>query len=87
MLKPENRLRVRAENDEGAPYYLLTNYRLVKETDNAQYSRDYEPFYEVRVGGEVVLSVFKWKGPPPALISVSQLFMSEGGHPALRARE
>lgn len=86
-LKPEDRLRVRAENDEGAPYYVLTNYRLVNETDNPQYSRDYEPFYEVRVGGEVVLSVFKWKGPPPALISVSQLFTSELGHSTLRARE
>jgi hypothetical protein len=66
MLKPEDRLRVRVGNDKRVPYYVLTNYRLVKDTDNAQYGRDYELFYEVRVGGEVVLSVFKWKGATSA---------------------
>jgi hypothetical protein len=66
MLKREDRWRVRVGNDKRVPYYVLTNYRLVKDTDNAQYGREYELFYEMRVGGEVVLSVFKWKGPPPA---------------------
>ena len=66
ILKPEDRRRLRIESDKRVPYYLLSNYRLVKDTDNAKYSREYELFYEARVDGEVVLSVFKWKGPPPA---------------------
>jgi len=66
MLKGEDRCRVREGNDKRIPYYVLTNYRLVKDTDNAKYDGDYELFYEMRVGGEVVLSVFKWKGRPPA---------------------
>jgi hypothetical protein len=31
--------------------------KLVRDTDNAQYGRDDELFYEMRVEGEVVLSV------------------------------
>jgi hypothetical protein len=64
MLKPEDRWRVREGNDKRIPYYVLTNYRSVKDTGNGKYARDYEVFYEMRVDGEVVLSVFKWKGPP-----------------------
>jgi hypothetical protein len=65
MLKGEDRSRVRIGNDKRIPYYVLTNYRSVKDTDDAKYGQEYELFYQMRVGDEVVLSVFKWKGPPP----------------------
>ena len=66
MLKYEDRRRIREGNDKRIPYYVLTNYRSVKNTDNAKYRRDYELFYEMRVNGEIILSVFKWKGSPRA---------------------
>jgi hypothetical protein len=66
MLQLDDRRRVMVGDEKRVPYYVLTNYRLVNDTDNVKYGRDYELFYEVRVDGEVVLSVFKWKGPPPA---------------------
>ena len=62
MLKREDRWRVRVGNDKRVPYYVLTNYRQVKDTDSAKYDRDYELFYEIKVDDELVLSVFKWKG-------------------------
>ena len=64
MLKCEDRSRVRVGNEKRIPYYVLTNYRLVEDTDNAKYGRDYKLFYEMKVDDEVVLSVFKWKGAP-----------------------
>ena len=66
MLKREDRRRVREGNDKRIPYYVLTNYRSVEDTDNAKYRRDYDLFYEMSLDGEIVLSVFKWKGSPPA---------------------
>jgi len=65
MLRPEDRRRARVGNDIRVPYYVLNNYRVVKDLDNAKYARDYKLFYEKRVNDEVVLSVFKWKGQPP----------------------
>jgi len=62
MLKPEDRRRISIEENKRIPYYVLTNYYGVKETDNAKFGRAYELFYELKVGDEVVLSVFKWKG-------------------------
>jgi dolichyl-phosphate-mannose-protein mannosyltransferase len=64
MLKRGDRSRVRIDDVRRAPYYVFNNYRGVRDADTAKDSRDYELFYEVRVGEEVVLSVFKWKGPP-----------------------
>jgi hypothetical protein len=40
--------------DWGTPVQL----HLIRDTDNAQYRRDDELFYEMSVEGEVVLSVF-----------------------------
>jgi hypothetical protein len=62
MLKPEDRRRISIEENKGIPYYLLTNYYGVKEADNAKFGREYELFYELKVGDQVVLSVFRWKG-------------------------
>jgi Protein of unknown function (DUF3108) len=66
MLKPEDRRRVSIEDNKGIPGYVLTNYYGVKETDNAKFGREYELFYELKVGDEVVLSVFKSKGATSA---------------------
>jgi hypothetical protein len=66
MLKPEDRRRISIQENKGIPYYVLTNYYGVKETDNAKFGREYELFYELKVGDEVVLSVFKWKGATSA---------------------
>ena len=62
MLKPEDRRRISIEQSKVTPHYVLTNYYGVKETDNAKFGPEYELFYELKVGDEVVLSVFKWKG-------------------------
>jgi hypothetical protein len=62
MLKPEDRRRISIQENKGIPYYLLINYYGVKETDNAKFGREYDLFDELKVGDEVVLSVFKWKG-------------------------
>jgi hypothetical protein len=61
MLKPEDRKRIRLADDKLVPSYLLTNYRSARKTDNSQYNRDYDLFYQIRVDEEVILSVFKWK--------------------------
>ena len=53
MLKREDRRRVRVGNDKRVPYYILNNYRQVKDSDNAKYSPDCELFYEIKVAGEV----------------------------------
>lgn len=66
MLKPEDRRRISIQENKGIPYYVLTNYYGVKETDNAKFGREYDLFYELKVGDEVVLSVFKWKGATSA---------------------
>jgi Protein of unknown function (DUF3108) len=66
MLKPEERRRISIEEHMGIPHYVLTNYYGVKETDNAKFGREYELFYELKAGDEVVLSVFKWKGATTA---------------------
>lgn len=66
MLKPEDRRRISVEENKVIPHYLLTNYYGVKETDNAKFGREYELFYELKAGDEVVLSVFKWKGATSA---------------------
>jgi hypothetical protein len=62
MLKQEDRARLRLEDDKRAPDYLVANHRFDPDIDNASYTWEYKPFYEIRVGGEIVLSVFKWTG-------------------------
>jgi hypothetical protein len=63
MLNSGDRSRVRIDNVRRAPYYVFDNYRNVKDADTAKYDGEYEPFYERKVDGEIVLSVYKWKGP------------------------
>jgi hypothetical protein len=61
ILKADDRKRIKLANDKVAADYVITNYRGVRDTNNASYSQDYEMFYEKRVDHEVILSVFKWK--------------------------
>lgn len=62
MLEPDKRVRIRETDEMTAPYYVLNNYRLFKEPLESKYGKEYDLFYELKVGGEAVLSVFKWKG-------------------------
>jgi Dolichyl-phosphate-mannose-protein mannosyltransferase len=59
ILKREDRRRLRIADDKQIPYYAITNYRAVKGNDSAKYDRGYQAFYEVKVGHEIILSVFK----------------------------
>jgi Dolichyl-phosphate-mannose-protein mannosyltransferase len=59
MLKPEERARLKISNDGSAPTYVLTNYRGVKEIDDAKYSQSHQLFYQMKVDDEIILSVYK----------------------------
>jgi hypothetical protein len=59
LLPPEDRERVRITTDKSLPHYLFTNYRMEKDKDDQKYLAEYEPFYQINVDGEVILSVFK----------------------------
>jgi hypothetical protein len=61
ILKPADRQRILIETEKRVPYYILNNYRGVRDTDNARLRQEYELFYEIKVDNEVVLCVFKWK--------------------------
>jgi hypothetical protein len=60
MLDARDRERVRGAKD--LPDYVVTNYRAVKDPDDAEYAKDYDLFYQIRVDDEVILSVFRRKG-------------------------
>jgi len=62
MLKPHERDRVKLANYDSGPFYLLTNYRSVRAVDDSKYSRDYHLFYQIKIDGEVILSVYKRNG-------------------------
>jgi Dolichyl-phosphate-mannose-protein mannosyltransferase len=62
MLKPEERGRIKLANDNSGPFYVLTNYRGVRDVDDSKYSRDYHLFYQTKIGGEVIISVYKRNG-------------------------
>ncbi len=59
ILKAEERPRLRMASDKSPPDYILTNYRLVKDRDDSKYSKDHELFYQMVIGNEVILSVYK----------------------------
>ena len=61
MIVPEDRVRLRYANDKSQPYYILNNYRLVNKPDDSKYSQEYDLFYQLKLGDEIVLSVFKLK--------------------------
>ncbi len=62
ILSKRDRQRLRNTPEKAEPYYVLNNYRLFTEPVEKRYGKDYDLFYEIRVDGEVVVSVFKWKG-------------------------
>lgn len=62
ILKPDERNRIKLASGKVAPYYVINNYRGVRDTNNSSYRRNYDLFHEIRVDNEVILSVFKWKG-------------------------
>jgi Dolichyl-phosphate-mannose-protein mannosyltransferase len=59
MLKSEERARLKIANDGSTLSYVLTNYRGVKEIDDAKYSPGFQLFYQVKFDDEVILSVYK----------------------------
>ena len=61
LLPPKDRERVRITTDTSLPHYLFTNYRMEKDKDDRKYLAKYEPYYQIKVDGEVILSVFKSK--------------------------
>jgi hypothetical protein len=60
LLRSEERSRLKRSNDRSNPLYILTNYRQVEEIDDSKYLRQYVLFYQLRIGKEVILSVYKW---------------------------
>jgi len=59
MIDARDRQRLRYSDDRSLPQYVFTNYRLVKDPDDSKYARDYDLFYQIRVDGEVILSVYR----------------------------
>src|SRR5262249_42920418 len=62
MIDAKDRKRLTYSDDQNLSRYVVTNYRLVKDPDDAKYAKDYDLFYQIRADDEVVLSVFRWKG-------------------------
>jgi hypothetical protein len=62
MIDARDRKRLRYSDDWNLAQYVVTNYRLVKDPDDAKYAKDYDLFYQIRVDDEVILSVFRRKG-------------------------
>jgi len=57
MIDAQERKRLRY--DRNLSKYVVTNYRLVKDPDDAKFAKDYDLFYQIRVDDEVILSVFR----------------------------
>jgi hypothetical protein len=53
--------RLRYSHDLNSARYFVTNYRLVKDPDDAKYAKDYDLFFQIRVDDEVIISVFRRK--------------------------
>jgi Dolichyl-phosphate-mannose-protein mannosyltransferase len=60
MLKHGDRARLRLGDEKQAPDYVVANHPFDANIDRVKYGWEYKPFYEIRVGSELVLSVFKW---------------------------
>jgi len=67
ILRPKERARIVILNSdsESMPKYILTNYRQVWNRDDEKYTSKYNLFYQKKVSGEVILSVFKRKTITP----------------------
>jgi hypothetical protein len=63
MIDERDRGRLRYSSDPNLSRYVVTNYRLVEDRDDAKYAADYDLFYQIRVDNEVILSVFRRKEP------------------------
>ena len=64
ILTPPQRSRLHEATDEAAPHYAFTNYPATRDPHkNVAYGPNYELFHEVKVDGETILRVFKWKPP------------------------
>ena len=63
MIDEQDRGRLRYSSDPNLSRYVVTNYRLVEDRDDAKYAADYDLFYQIRVDNEVILSVFRRKEP------------------------
>jgi hypothetical protein len=61
MLDAADRKRLRYPDDKNIAQYVVTNYRLVKPPNDDKYLEDYDLFYQIKVDGEVILSVFRRK--------------------------
>ena len=46
---------------DNIPDYVITNYRLVKDLDDAKYADEYDLFYQIRVDNALILSVVRRK--------------------------
>jgi hypothetical protein len=62
MIDARDKNRLRYTYDQGLSRYVVTNYRLVKDPDDAKYAQDYDLFYQIRVEDEVIVSIFRRKG-------------------------
>jgi len=63
MIDEQDRRRLKYSDDPNLSRYAITNYRGVRDLDDAKYANDYVPFYRVQVDDEVILSVFHRKEP------------------------
>jgi len=61
MINADDRKRLRISDDRTRPHYLFNNYYLQRDRDDSKYDKDYVLFYQISVGGEVILSVFRSK--------------------------
>jgi hypothetical protein len=61
MIDARERKRLRYSADQNRAQYIVTNYRLVKDPDDAKYAKDYDLFYQIRIDDEVIISVFRRK--------------------------
>jgi hypothetical protein len=62
MLDARDEKRLRYTDDHNLSRYVITNYRQVQNPDEAKYAKDYDIFYQIQVGNEVILSIFRRKG-------------------------
>ena len=58
IIKPLGRSRIRVVDNEADADYILTNYRL-NATDYASPAKRHVLFYQIRIGDEVIYSIFK----------------------------
>jgi hypothetical protein len=66
MIAPVDRKRLKPADGIDRPDYVIDNYYGVRALDEATVVRDYDLFYEHKIDGEIIFSVFRLKpaGPP-----------------------